>query len=78
MRVKTHTSDYGSNSSIYGLFGRFPNGTYLSPKTRYSPPLLAGEGWGEGENQRLCYSLLPPHPNLLPKGEGIFLHILLK
>jgi len=29
------------------------------------------EGWGEGSNALQILDLTPPHPNLLPQGEGI-------
>ena len=36
------------------------------------PPLLEGEGWGEGNN-KVSIRFTYPHPNLLPKGEGTVL-----
>ena len=36
-------------------------------------PLPQGEGWGEGIKMNKPIILNPPHPGLLPEGEGITL-----
>ncbi len=45
----------------------------MSGFSSYSSLSLEGEGWGEGvlmcESLNPQFTLFPPHPNLLPKGE---------
>jgi len=40
------------------------------PPAPFASLFPQGEGWGEGSNALQLLDLTPPHPNLLPQGEG--------
>ena len=42
----------------------------IAIKLRKKAPSPAGEGWGEEDKNKEKALFNPPHPNLLPEGEG--------